>query len=176
LSTPRLSTGEATEELPSGAPVPKAEDRKWTHASRILYLAFILSGAATYISGAMIPALSTRANVSYSALALVFPAQFLASMIGAVLSNRNLRRSTIWGYGLVAVGLAGLTLGWPWVLPALGTIGFGLGLSITATNVLVGRMNPSRRGAALNQVNFMWGVGAIGCQLLFFFSGGAARM
>src|SRR5581483_12254517 len=123
----------------------------------------------TYLSGAMIPSLSARWHLSYSALGQLFVVQFLASTAGAVVSNRNLWRSLVWGYALVALGLAAVTLGWPIVLLALSAVGFGLGLSIPATNVLVARLNPARRAAALSEINFMWGVGAIGCQLLFYF-------
>src|SRR5438270_10215182 len=55
-------------------------------------------------------------------------------------------------------------------------VGFGLGLSIPASNVLVGRMNPNRRGAALSLLNLMWGVGAIGCQLLFYVLAGRMEL
>jgi fucose permease len=46
-------------------------------------------------------------------------------------------------------------------------IGFGLGLSIPSTNVLVARLNPDRPGAALSYLNLLWALGAIGCPLLF---------
>src|SRR5947209_1358774 len=39
--------------------------------------------------------------------------------------------------------------------------GTGLGLTIPTTNLLVSELNPGRRAAALNLVNFSWGIGAV---------------
>jgi FHS family glucose/mannose:H+ symporter-like MFS transporter len=45
-------------------------------------------------------------------------------------------------------------------------LGFSLGLTNPATNLLVSELNPDRRGAALNLLNLIWGLGAIVCPLL----------
>jgi MFS transporter, FHS family, glucose/mannose:H+ symporter len=131
-----------------------------------LHGAFIISGAATVILGPLIAELSLRWALPVS-IGTLFLIQFGACAVGAWISSGNPRRSVVLGYGLVCLGLCGLGLGGPAACVAMAVIGFGLGLSITSTNVLVARMNPDRRGAALNHVNLMWGIGAAACPLLF---------
>ena len=48
----------------------------------------------------------------------------------------------------------------------IATYGVGLGLTIPACNLLVAEVNPERRGAALNLLNFSWSVGAVACPFL----------
>jgi FHS family glucose/mannose:H+ symporter-like MFS transporter len=145
-----------------------AATRRRRTASAALHAAFVLSGATTYVVGAMLPDVSARWGVPYSILSYLVPAQFAASSLGAVISSVDFRRSIMAGYACIALGLAGVSLGWPLAVGAVTLFGLGLGLSISATNVLVARMNPHRRGAALATINFLWGVGAVGCQLLFY--------
>jgi fucose permease len=132
----------------------------------VLNLAFILSGMTTYVAGAMIPDLKSRWGLSYGMLSYLFVVQFVASSLGALLSNRNLRRSVVAGYGLMALGMATFAVGWPTALLSIGLTGFGIGLSIPATNVTITRLYPDRKVGALNRSNLLWGVGAIGCHLL----------
>lgn len=137
------------------------------HSAVVLHGGFIVSGAATVILGPLIPDLALRLHLAAATLGSLFLIQFAASAMGAVLSSGNLQRSLLVGYGLMAFGLAGLTLGWPAVRGTVAVLGLGLGLSIPATNVLIARLHPERRGAALSSLNLMWGVGAAGCPLLF---------
>jgi MFS transporter, FHS family, glucose/mannose:H+ symporter len=132
-----------------------------------LHGAFIVSGAATVILGPLIPELSARWHLPVSALGVLFLIQFGSCGLGAWISGAGPRWSVVAGYALVSLGLAGLPLGWGCAQIAVALVGFGLGLSITSTNVLVARMNPSRRGSALSYLNLLWGIGAVGCPMLF---------
>src|ERR1700692_814432 len=44
--------------------------------------------------------------------------------------------------------------------------GFGMGMAIPAANLLVAEVNPGRRSATLNLLNFCWSVGAVACPFL----------
>jgi fucose permease len=45
-------------------------------------------------------------------------------------------------------------------------LGVGLGLASPAANLLVAEVNPGRRSAALNLLNFSWSTGAVACPFL----------
>jgi FHS family glucose/mannose:H+ symporter-like MFS transporter len=133
-----------------------------------LYASFFFSGIATVILGPLLPELRARWGLSPEQAALLFLAQFLSTAVGAVLSPRDLRRSPIAGYAFVAAGFAMLAVAaWPFALGALALVGFGLGLVMPATNLLVAYGHPERRAAALNQLNFVWCFGAVSSPLLF---------
>jgi len=57
-------------------------------------------------------------------------------------------------------------------LGCIAAYGAGLGLAVPAANLLVAEVNPGRRSAALNLLNFSWSVGAVACPFLV---AGAAR-
>ena len=44
--------------------------------------------------------------------------------------------------------------------------GFGMGLAVPAANLLVAEVNPGRRSATLNLLNFCWSAGAVACPFL----------
>lgn len=133
----------------------------------VLYAGFLLTGFATVLLGPLIPALRAEWGADHPELASLFVAQFAASSVGAALSSLHLRRSLLAGYPLIAAGLAGLAHGErPLAWPAMALMGFGLGLVIPATNLVVALRNPGRRGAALSTLNLFWGLGAVGCPLL----------
>jgi fucose permease len=110
--------------------------------------------------------------LNYEQAGSLFTVQFLASTVGVALSGLCVSR---WGFrfaiksGLLAmaVGVAAL----PYGPRALGTIciafsGTGLGLAIPAANLLVAKVHPLQRSAALNLLNFSWSVGAVACPFL----------
>jgi MFS transporter, FHS family, glucose/mannose:H+ symporter len=151
----------------SGPAEPAAErlsGRAWVALSG----AFVLSGLTTVILGPLVPELHERWGLPHSEAAFLFLAQFVASTTGTFLSSRNLRRSLVLGYALVAVGLVALALAGPaTAAPAMLLIGLGLGLSVPSTNLVVARSRPEARGAALSWINLLWGLGALGSPLLF---------
>jgi MFS transporter, FHS family, glucose/mannose:H+ symporter len=62
----------------------------------------------------------------------------------------------------------GLLLAGPKIMGILciAASGFGQGLTVPAANLLVAEVNPGRRSAALNVLNFCWSVGSVACPFL----------
>ena len=54
---------------------------------------------------------------------------------------------------------------WRVGMTAVCIYGAGFGLSTPTGNLLIAELNPERRAAALNLVNFSWGVGAVGAPI-----------
>ena len=132
-----------------------------------LYCGFLLTGSATVILGPFVRHLHAESGVPLPALSWLFLVQFASHSLGAIVSSANVRRSLVAGYPLAAAGLVALWLGWPWALGAVMVMGFGLGLVIPSTNILVARRHPHRRAAALSHLNILWGAGAVCSPLLF---------
>jgi len=153
-----------------------------TDSSRALTLAanaaFVPIGVVTVLLGPMLPALSARWSLNYSQAGSLFTAQFLASTAGVgasgiLISRRGFRFALNAGLLVMAAGVAGLSSGSHlWGLGCIAAYGAGLGLAVPAANLLVAEVNPGRRSAALNLLNFSWSVGAVACPFLV---AGAAR-
>jgi FHS family glucose/mannose:H+ symporter-like MFS transporter len=133
----------------------------------LVHVAFVPTGMVTTFLGPMLPALSSRWQLSDAHAGYFFPAQFLGSIVGVALTStllprRGFRFSLALGYVLMAAGVRGLALS-EWRLALLGTFvsGLGLGFVIPASNLLTSSMHPDRRAAAISALNFCWGVGAI---------------
>jgi MFS transporter, FHS family, glucose/mannose:H+ symporter len=133
----------------------------------LVHLAFVLTGVVTTFLGPLLPALSTRWQLSDARAGYFFTAQFFGSIAGVILSGfllprRGFRFSLALGYVSMAAGVMGLALG-EWRLALLGTFvsGLGLGLVIPASNLLISSMNPDYRAAAISALNFCWGAGAV---------------
>jgi len=146
---------------------PPAGARLDGRAARAVYAAFILIGTCNVILGPLIPRLHARQGVPLETLGVLFPIQFVAQGVGAVLSSRNVRRSLWLGYGFISVGLAAVAFGWPAATVGIALTGVGLGLAIPASNLLAAQAHPGRRAAAISQLNVLWGLGALGVPLLF---------
>jgi fucose permease len=136
------------------------------------HASFVPIGIVTVLLSPLLPTLSARWSLNYSQAGALFTAQFLASTLAVMLSGILIVR---WGFrfaikaGLVvmAVSVAALLAG----SRVLGTAsiagyGLGLGLAVPAANLLVSEVNPGRRGAALNLLNFSWSAGAVACPFL----------
>lgn len=134
--------------------------------------AFVPIGIVTVLLGPLLPALSAKWSLNYTQAGSLFTVQFLASTVGVALSGLCVSR---WGFrfaiktGLLsmAAGVAALPHG-SRILGALciALYGLGLGLAIPAANLLVADVNPFRRSAALNRLNFSWSAGAVACPFL----------
>lgn len=140
-----------------------------------LWAGFFFHGALTVVLGPLIPELRETWDLSRAELSLLFPAQFVASAVGAVASTLRLRLSLVGGYSLLAAGL--LLVAWtPWPGPlgAMALVGLGLGLLAAATNLEVARSAPpgESRGGRLSLLNMFWGLGAVTCPLLFALAAG----
>ena len=136
-------------------------------------------GIATVLLGPMLPTLSARWSLNYSQAGALFTVQYLASTSAVALSGVL---ATRWGFrfamkaGLLLMSAGvGLLLAGPKTMGifCIGASGFGMGLAVPAANLLVAEVNPGRRSAMLNLLNFCWSVGAVACPFLV---GAAAKM
>jgi len=136
------------------------------------HAAFIPIGIVTVLLSPLLPTLSARWSLNYSQAGALFTAQFLASTVAVMLSGVLIVR---WGYrfaikaGLLvmAVSVAALLAGSRVLgMACIAGYGTGLGLAVPAANLLVSEVNPGRRGAALNLLNFSWSAGAVACPFL----------
>lgn len=132
----------------------------------LLCLGFVVCGMVTVLPGPMLPIMAAKWGLRDVQSGGLIAAQFAASTAGAILSPMRLRRNLPAGYVLIAAGLLVLMaaegarsgLGHVLGLAGFAAIGLGIGLSVTATNLLAG-------GSAhrLSIVNLFWGVGAVLC-------------
>jgi FHS family glucose/mannose:H+ symporter-like MFS transporter len=136
------------------------------------YASFVPIGIATVLLGPMLPTLSARWSLNYSQAGALFTAQYLASTLavalsGALVSRWGFRFAIKTGLLLMSAGV-GLLLTGPKALGILciGAYGGGLGLAVPAANLLVAEVNPGRRSATLNLLNFCWSAGAVSCPFL----------
>jgi MFS transporter, FHS family, glucose/mannose:H+ symporter len=136
------------------------------------YASFVPIGIATVLLGPMLPTLSARWSLDYSQAGALFTAQYLASTLAVALSGVLVSR---WGFrfaiktGLLLMSAGvGLLLTGPKALGifCIGAYGGGLGLAVPAANLLVAEVNPGRRSATLNLLNFCWSAGAVACPFL----------
>jgi fucose permease len=117
----------------------------------------------------MLPVFATRWTLSDSQAGYLFTAQFTASILGVAVSSVLVHRygyrlTLVSGLTFIAVG-AGVLARASWIvgLVSVCIYGFGLGLTIPTANLLIAELHPDRRAAALNLLNFSWGIGAVGC-------------
>ncbi|HET7891047.1 MAG TPA: MFS transporter [Candidatus Sulfotelmatobacter sp.] len=136
------------------------------------YASFVPIGIATVLLGPMLPTLSARWSLNYSQAGALFTAQYLASTAAVALSGVLAAR---WGFrfamkaGLLLMGASvGMLLAGPKMvgIMCIAASGFGMGLAVPASNLLVAEVNPGRRSATLNLLNFCWSVGAVACPFL----------
>ncbi len=136
------------------------------------YASFVPIGISTVLLGPMLPTLSARWSLNYSQAGALFTAQYLASTLAVALSGVLVSR---WGFRfaikagllLMSAGVAFLLAG-PKMLGILciAAYGGGNGLAVPAANLLVAEVNPARRSATLNLLNFCWSAGAVACPFL----------
>ncbi len=136
------------------------------------YASFVPIGIATVLLGPMLPNLSARWSLSDSQAGSLFTVQYAAATLTVALSGwlvarRGYRFAINVGLVLVAVGTA-LLIGGPKALGIAGIAlyGGGYGFTVPAANLLVAEVNPGRRSAALNVLNFCWSMGAVSCPFL----------
>jgi len=150
-------------------PTQTASARALTYAS---YASFVPIGIATVLLGPMRPILSARWSLSYSQSGALSIAQYIASTCAVALSGVLAAR---WGFRfamkaglpLMAAGLALLLTGSKILgILCIAAYGAGLGVAVPAANLLVAAVNPERRSATLNLLNFFWSVGAVACPAL----------
>lgn len=140
---------------------------------------FFLIGIITVLLGQILPILSSRLALSDEEAGYFFIAQFSGALSGVFLYNRAIKKfgyskTLFGGFWLMALGVVGLNSGsWFLCLSAVYLYGFGIGLNIPATNMLVVELcsEKSSPASALSLVNFFWGLGAIVCKPFVDFVG-----
>ena len=120
----------------------------------------------------MLPTFSARWSLNYSQAGALINVQYVASTLAVAVSGMLAAR---WGFrfaiktglllmsagvGLLLVGPKGMGIF------CIGAYGGGLGLAVPAANLMVAEVNPGRRSATLNLLNFCWSMGAVACPFL----------
>ena len=138
-------------------------------ATTLAHAGFVITGVMTVLLGPMLPVLSARWSLSDAQAGHLFTAQFASSILGVALSTLLSQRfgyriPLLLGQVFFALG-AGLLANASWAVGifSICVYGFGQGVTIPASNLLISELNPQSRAAALNLLNFSWGIGAVGC-------------
>jgi MFS transporter, FHS family, glucose/mannose:H+ symporter len=141
-----------------------------------LYVGFILTGIVVTILGPILPLFISRWSLDDKQAGLFFSIQFLASTAGTALASwlthaYGYRPALVLGHAGQAIGI--FVLAQPshaMALVATSVFGFGYGVSVPATNLLIAETGGARRAAAVSLLNLAWGVGALCCPLLILFA------
>lgn len=133
----------------------------------LLCAGFFLTGIATVLIGQVLPVLAQKLNINDAAAGYFFIAQFAGSICGTVVTTWFARRSeflTACILGLISIAAGVLCLNfdvYALCLAGFFLLGVGVGVTLPAINLLTLEINWARAAAALNVLNFYWGVGAI---------------
>ncbi len=132
------------------------------------YSVYFLIGVIGLIFAPALPQMIEDFGITLAAAGAIFPAKFIGSFAGAfaggVLSDRLGRKPVVlWGCLLQAAGMALIpsSASWWLVLALFVLIGLGGGFVNTALNALISEVNSHRRGAAMNTLHGIYGVGSL---------------
>lgn len=134
----------------------------------LMHFALLLAGLGTALLGPILPVLAAQWEMKDSQSGVLMLAKFCGAFLGGVSVSRNLRRSLLAGLVAGAVGFGCFALA-PSMAVGCGALfvaGYGIGLIITATNILAGRRFTVHRGSALSLLNFSFSLGAMLSALL----------
>ena len=143
-------------------------DGSWSLGTALVHVAFVLTGVMTTLLGSMLPVFSARWAINDTQAGYLFTAQFVSSTVGVLLSAPVIQRygyriELVLGLGTMATGAAVLAYAsWTAGIVAVCSYGFGIGFISPTANLLIAELNPTNRAAALNWLNFSWGIGAVG--------------
>jgi FHS family glucose/mannose:H+ symporter-like MFS transporter len=133
----------------------------------LLHSGFLFVGVVHTLLGPILPMLAARWRLDDAEAGSLFFAQFTGAMIGSALSSPMIERFgslrlMAFGYAAMASAVAGLGANsWGIGLLSVLSYGFAIGLTAPVTNLLIAKINSERRAAALNILNFVWGLGAV---------------
>lgn len=134
----------------------------------ILGIGFSLTGAGTIMLGVLLPVLSRNWGLGDDRAGLLFFLQFLGSTCGAIVTGSNRTRSMAIGYALLVTAACALAFAGPRSAFAVFFLfGWGLGMAMTSTNLLISNRHAADRAAWLERFNFAWSCGAMVAPLLF---------
>jgi len=89
------------------------------------------------------------------------------ALSGVLVARWGFRFAIMTGLLVMAAGVALLLTGPKLMgIVCIAAYGAGLGLAVPAANLVVAEVNPRRRSAALNVLNFCWSAGAVACPFL----------
>jgi MFS transporter, FHS family, glucose/mannose:H+ symporter len=132
-----------------------------------LYLYFVVAGIVTVMLGPLLPVFIQRWGIQDSQAGTLFVVNFAGQLCGSLFAARNLRLSVVLGALFSAIGCVFMAWASFKTAPfALFFVGTGIGLGLTAGNIIAGTAIPALRGRLLAIVNVAWGIGAISCPLL----------
>ncbi|MGI8469701.1 MAG: MFS transporter [Pyrinomonadaceae bacterium] len=143
----------------------------------LLHFGFLVSGIVTILTGQILPILSARLRLNDEQAGYFFTVQFTGSLIGTFLTQTFAKRIgfagvTIFGCLAMAAGVLFLNSEiWLVCQSAFFVMGFGIGITLPAINMLTVELNPLNATSALNFLNFFWGIGAIICKPFVDFFG-----
>jgi MFS transporter, FHS family, glucose/mannose:H+ symporter len=144
-----------------------SEAKKTKNITTLLFVGFVVNGIVTVILGPILPVLIARWGLNDSQAGAFFPAQFIGSLLGtlvssAVIARKGYRLPIGIGYALLGIGVAGLSSHHMFgALAATAVFGFGYGMLTPGTNLYIAETGGARRAAAVSLVNFTWGIGAV---------------
>lgn len=136
----------------------------------LLHIIFFLSGIATVLIGQVLPIMAQRFRLDDFQVSFFFPSQFAGSLLGTYLtsslaSRNNYIAAAVSGGIMMAIGALLINFdSFAFGLFGFFVIGIGIGLTLPSINMMIVEVNPERSGAALNLLNFCWGLGAIVCK------------
>ena len=154
----------------------QSDAQKTRNITTLLFVGFAVNGVVTVILGPILPVLIARWGLNDSQAGAFFPAQFIGSWLGTIVSStliarRGYRLPIGIGYALLGLGVAGLTSHTVFAaLAAAFVFGFGYGMLTPGTNLYIAETGGARRASAVSLVNFTWGIGAVACPLLVSFA------
>lgn len=154
--------------------------RKAFYLIVFLNVGFILLGAITTLLGVILPNLSARLALTDGESGLLFTIQFGASIVATFFSDRLCRRigftsTLLIGFVFLAAAVAGFNrFDWNGVVLCVALLGFGIGLTIPTTNLLLTNLSGDKTASALNLLNFCYGLGALICPTFVKIIGGVA--
>jgi MFS transporter, FHS family, glucose/mannose:H+ symporter len=154
------------------AQVSRPDAARSRAATIAVFAGFVVAGVVTTILGPLLPFLIARWSLTDARAGLFFTVQFTTNMVGLaslsfLLPRWGYKSTLVPGYIAITLGLAGLNAGGPFGgLVATAIYGYGLGLVLPSSNLLVAETAESQRVAALSILNFAWGIGAVACPAL----------
>lgn len=130
------------------------------------YFGYFLIGIVSFIISPTLPVIIKDLGVSLSIAGSIFTASalggFIGSIIGGFLSDLFGRKPLIiMGCALQFIGFAGIALTHSWflILIFFSMTNLGRGFISICFNALISDINPDRRGAALNTLHGIYGIG-----------------
>ncbi len=135
----------------------------WDEVRRkaFLYVAFIATGVALTIPGALLPLLLVRWSMNDARGGVLLFSFYAVGSFGSYYARGRMNWSVARGAVLTVLGA--LCLGWAGRWTAYGAIAlYGLGLSLTMTSIslLLSQRFPEQRRLELTRLNLVWAIGA----------------